>query len=149
MFKQLDLGGSIGAICKSPILVVFKVFEIQHNRISKGDLLSGCRLQCYNPRCFEFLKDIGLYLITANFCINPGLFLLVVISVDPYAIVSNVIITLSQNKCNIFSQESIGWNFRNLYSVRACRFCLLPHILHLPTSWWRDRQLALYWMQLL
>jgi hypothetical protein len=36
LFKQLDLGGSIGAICKSPIWVVFKALEIQHNRISKG-----------------------------------------------------------------------------------------------------------------
>jgi hypothetical protein len=60
LFKQLDFGGGIGAICKSPILVVFKALEIQHNRISKGALLSGCCLQCYNPSCFEFLKDIGL-----------------------------------------------------------------------------------------
>ena len=149
MFKQLDLEGVLVLFANPQFWMVFKAFEIQHNRISKGDLLSACRLQCYNPCCFEFLKDIGLYLITANFCINPGLFPLVVISVDPYAIVSNVITTLSQNKCNILLQESIGWNFRNLYSVRACRFCLLPHILHLPTSWWRDRQLALYWMQLL
>jgi hypothetical protein len=98
LFKQLDLEGVLVLFANPQFWTVFKAFEILHNRILKGDLLSGCCLQCYNPCCFEFLKDIGLYLITANFCINPGLFLLVVISVDSYTTVFNVITTLSQEQ---------------------------------------------------